>query len=1009
MAKIEDESTGLSETLREEGSSRELNFAGKRVALALPQETDDILSRRALRTENIERVILECSAANEAESIRFLEEALRAFEGLDTPEGTEKLFLQSIEQGVQKKLDGLAYISLKETLSASNSWSGPLVREMSRFFPGQKAGFLQAMLVPTYPKIRALLIEGLHRQGSEESSAEQVMLLEAALMKDITLGLAKLPPTAATALPLRVLLEKALAQQGYGEVNTSSEDIMQAFLRVNNRLISKEEPSIESRVAAITPEVVERVVEARRAVVPPPPVARPLIVPPTAQPIPVAAPPITPLPVPPQVVRAPIPERAPIIPAIPEEKGPSFRERLREKLEVFGRASQQIGKQAYRTALFAGLFLTLGNIEGDKQHRSMSPAGEALSSSIAQDLQQRDLLEGVNPSKSHNEEVKVPENLVIQDEIFVHAGSTLTYQDILFRLDRLAKQVFDEHHGQNLEEVERYHQTLRLLTSAKEQWPQAVKFQVIEEGGDLAIKPLNWQENVAVKEEIKSQTLIVGGELESITTAMQAADRGMQVVLLYAGPLGGLSADTGGNMRVFDANGKVAETEVQQRILHDALGMDSKNHTSLPSNIDGRLMSYLQKRYPNIRLVNTESYNSLHLKKASDNKISSILTQEGVHIEAVDTIDTDPELRVSEKAGLPMNVEMPRMAYGMVFDLKGLTEERVHEMNVVDKLKPEKIMALVGVSSDEIMKDPALEEKYKALQEGLGGNHITQIVNQYEAYGFVGLARAFDFYMQCLEIKAPSEQKEVLKELNERRSVNGFNITFREGEATLNSISYHYPKVVKQHDHNLYKDEQFADLREVEVPYLQKFMQSIGGKDLQVVMPHQLYVRQASASFTTLKKMQESDLGLEKPGDSLAMHYEIDVRGALPRDQYDTTLERIAHIKKGHETFYWKIDDQNAFTPIPHLYAVSKSAASAEMVGGQRILQNLIGTGFLLVNRIANKEANATYQQLMRSTVEEYAGIPGQKPGIFVMKTDGASKVELTDHGLAIEIGSDSE
>lgn len=535
---------------------------------------------------------------------------------------------------------------------------------------------------------------------------------------------------------------------------------------------------------------------------------------------------------------------------------------------------------------------------------------------------------------------------IIEDEMFVNRGSTLYYADILRAVDQLTKDQF-ANGTPSPGYAKKYANTVELLLSGKRLHPQAVKFQLYYSGDSVTMNPVNFRDNVEVKETSSCDVLVIGGELESITTAMRAADQGMSVTMVYSGPLGGLSSDAGGNMRYFDGVGEAPRTQVHTRLFRDGLGMESDNLWSIPNNTDGKLSSYLSRNYPGIRLVQTASYDSTHVEVESG-MVNSVLTDEGVKVNAKYVIDTEPESRTAEKIGIPETIETPAIGYGMVFDVKGFDNKTLDQLGRNQNFSPEKVMQMADVD-DSVLQNPDVKVAYDELRSSMSGGHSEA---GYMAWGYQAVSKAYAFYMRCLEANPQTPDRKKIAELNNLRKTSGFNIALRDGEATFNSLSYSFNRTIMQHDHDLYRDSEFKLLRDIEIPSLQNFLQMASGDGgLQVVMPHQLYVRQATASYETVAPYEQSDF-TNKP-NGLWMTYPMDLRDVdRGRIGSDRALDKMPITGKTA----WSIRPDASETAIPNYFAVSRSAMPSQYVGALRILQNLIGQGVAVIDHIKSTD-----------------------------------------------------
>jgi hypothetical protein len=443
---------------------------------------------------------------------------------------------------------------------------------------------------------------------------------------------------------------------------------------------------------------------------------------------------------------------------------------------------------------------------------------------------------------------------------------------------------------------------------------------------------------------MQADVVIVGAELSSLSTAIAAAERGFSVVVVYAGPLGGLSADTGGNLRYFDVMTGTSHPPCQLKLFRQGLGMGGL--VAVPPQTDRRLSAFFGSNYAGrISFVRTRSYDSLHADR-SPGRLEAITTDEGVRIRGTYFLDMDPESRVAEKSGIPMDINTPHLSYGVVFDVAGLTEPCWEALKGHELIQPEQIMRLAGVIPEVLHASQRASHSRERLTKELARD-FTHVYDTY-AYGYCALAQGFDFYMQCRELVEPSDD---LRWLNERRCMSGFNISKQPRAATFNSVSYRLAKNILQHSHSLHDDD-FAPIRRTEIPALQAYLHYVTGSDLlRVRMPNQFYVRKATAFFSTLHPYQPSEFNLP-PSTPFHTHYLMDLRDLSPRDNYGWRIVvRNMAISKGK--YFWECRPSATYTRIQNLFLVNKCAATPAFFGGQRIEGNQINLGAALIESLA--------------------------------------------------------
>jgi hypothetical protein len=352
----------------------------------------------------------------------------------------------------------------------------------------------------------------------------------------------------------------------------------------------------------------------------------------------------------------------------------------------------------------------------------------------------------------------------------------------------------------------------------------------------------------------------------------------------------------------------------------------------------------LSKEYAQkIKVIETKTFNSAHIEIRS-NQIKNLTTGEGVRISADEFIDANPESIIAEKSGIGINIETPNLAYGMVFDIEGIGSSQIEQMQSSKILNPIQIIGIFNISLKQVFGDPVLKDKFIKLNNAL--SHKTFSQGEHASYGYEALASAYDLFMEC---KARVTQNDALKaryeKLNGMRVLNGFNISFRDGVATLNGLSYqNFAKIIKQNDHSL-SEKQFADINEIELTNLQQFFSVIFGmNEFKIRPPEELYVRQSTASFKTTTEYDSSSFTSADDLDSTNNQEEIatygfDNIGQRPRDQYDHTIAPVKKLQADISRPTWKIEPETACTSINNLYLISKNAGNPISATAMRIIE----------------------------------------------------------------------
>ncbi len=539
--------------------------------------------------------------------------------------------------------------------------------------------------------------------------------------------------------------------------------------------------------------------------------------------------------------------------------------------------------------------------------------------------------------------------IVLGEADFPHAGEVLTTRDLQWRARRLRRFLACPAVPVDPAVRTRCERTLRWIADVRQAHPQTIRF-ALRYGRPLPFAvPLDEPRTGAPCTGFGAQLCIVGGEIEAIITAMAAADRGLSVAMIYAGPLGGLVSDSGGNLRYFDGYGRISRPREQVRLFREALGMAPGNMVALPENVTPKLVRFLEKHYrQTIRVLHTRSYDSLLVRKTGG-RLASVVTEEGCEIRAQVFVDMDPEARVTEKAGVPMSTDTPNLASGLVFNVDGIDLATRSRLKDLTRIPAEAILDMANVSWDDALRDPALARELKRYHR----RYQRDFIRIYDFYGlgWTSLAEGFSLLMHCAGLRNPSLS---LRWLNGRRSTSGFNIAFDQKRAAFNSISYHLGPNVLQHDHDILREDRWRALRDIERPALERYLRDLTDlPNLRVTLPRQFYVRRASAYFVTLHPYTLRDFATTGAGP-YSMAYPNDFRDVLIRDAYDGRLMRLCWSHHGR-VLRWTCRPSASLTCVPNLYSLNKSAMPPEFFGCLRVLQNLATTGVALAEDLARR------------------------------------------------------
>lgn len=445
------------------------------------------------------------------------------------------------------------------------------------------------------------------------------------------------------------------------------------------------------------------------------------------------------------------------------------------------------------------------------------------------------------------------------------------------------------------------------------------------------------------RKTLTADLAIFGGELEAVTTAMAAAKHGAKVVIITDAALGGLSSDLGGNLRYVDGIDSVPRTPSQLE-LFKAIGMEG--HVAMPAQTDQRISRHLTDRYAkSISVLRVRSLTDLAVTK-SGSELATVSTDQGVKVQARRFLDMDPECRLGEQAGLPMTVDVPNMAYGIVFDILHMKRSDWESLRSHDLITPEAIFAATGSRPTTSLAKASEARLRRDLRRD------KTLVYSTSSLGYVALADGFDLWMN-LRANTP-------RWLNERRICTGFNIAHFDDSANVNSVSYRLDEVILQHAHSLTREKRFADLVNAELAGLADYMRYVtGNSEVRVRFPAQFYVRRPTANVRTLTGYRLADF-TRKPRTRWWMAYGMDYRGITPRDKWDVQFIR-ALTQDGYGTKRWDCKPETCSTAIPNLFVLNKCSVTPEFSGGLRIVQNLINTGQAWVEKtIAPSRAGAT-------------------------------------------------
>ncbi len=525
---------------------------------------------------------------------------------------------------------------------------------------------------------------------------------------------------------------------------------------------------------------------------------------------------------------------------------------------------------------------------------------------------------------------------ILADPVFLTAGSPICSRDLAYMATFCDRMIAAGKDGDS-----KYENTSEIAKEALKTNPQTTRFEFNKANGRFWLSPVG---PIPVKptRKVDAQIAIVGGEMSALCTAVEAADQGYEVAILYSGPLGGISADNGANLRYFDVMPKTSHPIGQKKIWRY---LKVPGYCALPTGLSKKLEKFFNEKYwKNVQLIKTSSYDDMVARMGSRN-LKEIDTPEKISVRADLFIDMDPESRLAEKCGIKMTTDTPQLSYGLVFDLVGIQDKDWKPLGDRKLVAPEAIAKRAGVDLAKIETNNAAFDSMRLLRKE-NARSYNLVGNSYRL-GYTALAQGYDFYMRCLGVARPSDKN--LAWLNAHRCVSGFNISSNPKDiATVNSISYKIKQSILQHSHSLSEGSQFKPIRECEIPSLQRYFRWVTGNGkLTVRMPEQLYVRRASAFFETDDPYVKAEFN--KPSKSpYHTYYPMDLRDLHPRDQLSWPFIKD-YVKKAKFSHFWDCKPSATRTAIENLFLVNRSAATPIFYGGQRIEGNQINMGAALI------------------------------------------------------------
>jgi hypothetical protein len=526
------------------------------------------------------------------------------------------------------------------------------------------------------------------------------------------------------------------------------------------------------------------------------------------------------------------------------------------------------------------------------------------------------------------------------DPTFFYDGNIVCTRDLQFIESYCRRGLANARQQGRSDAAAHFQNTISLIDDARSRHPQAERFQCSLTSSSVDLSPYDWRDRISVEESTTADVVIVGAELPSLTMAIDAADRGYSVIVVHAGPLGGICADTGANLRFFDFIKPTSHPNSQIKLFDQALAVG--NFVAIPPDTDAKLTSYFARAYSGrVRFVKTHSYDSLHVD-LDRGRLADIVTDEGVQIAGQYFIDTDPESRIAEKCGIPMDIDTPDLSYGVVFDVDGLSSSDLDALELHDRISPDQLMDSAGVTLDQVEASPTALHAYHLLQRSFARDQVFH--GRDFRLGYNALAEGFDFKMQCMGLAEPDNDQ--LKWLNAHRTMSGFNIAQYGGTCNFNAVSYFLPRTVMQYSHSLAHD--FPAIVDTDLPAMSDYLQYVTGDSaLTVRAPAEFYVRKSTAFFKLLHPYRASEFN--GPADTpYYVFYQMDYRDLQERDSYGWNVVQRYVDMSLHKNF-WNCRASATETAVPNLFLINKDGLTPAYSGGQRILGSQINFGAALM------------------------------------------------------------
>lgn len=510
-------------------------------------------------------------------------------------------------------------------------------------------------------------------------------------------------------------------------------------------------------------------------------------------------------------------------------------------------------------------------------------------------------------------------------------------------------------------ERERLTLQAKVLESERLNHPEVIRFKFgyDKSTGLFHVTPIDRFAERAISTE-EGDLAVFGNELASVTSAMVAADRGMKVVLVYDGALGGLLSDEGGNLRLFDRP-KYTTHIPQLSKIFDTAGM--KRYVDIPKGLSDTIHGILRDEYKGrIQLVKTGSLFSSTVI-LDGNRVTGVRTAEGNEVHSKYFMDTTPDGTLAEKTLIkwgrhknPLSFRGTQLGDGLVFDVGPLGEDEFARLD--KKVSPGDICRALGLQLDDVLGNPRVKQKYDAM------------MSEPAAPGtFISVSNGFQFFMACQELR---NDDPLLKQLNDDRLPGGWNGILIGDQAHFNGINYKIPYQKLQGGFSIETDGDLKGINKYERSGLQEYFKIVlGDPSIETRLPKELYIRRATAEFApeVMDKVLEPAAVRWNPSNgakNTEVSYGNDYRASMRRDN----LDKREISPPGNNTYRagsggliaWDVDPRLGKVRYLNLYIVSKCLPPKGYFGASRIVLGQINQGAAIARSISPLESENPFK-----------------------------------------------